>query len=400
MKLKTFLALALLVFALYWPTKALVDAVTKPKPAQAQASSDTQTGAATQPGSAELGTSSPERINNLEPNDYTPENYVPPKFDPFNNIYKPESDYEEPYPPFKQPNTKPEADFSMQPRRSGFAEKNMATVGTEFRFSAGASSDAETSGTRLSVRWDFEGDGVVDTYFSRNKNASHYYKTPGIYNVKLEVLDANGGVSSTTKKIKIVENTAPFAYQVAKVKSATLNTVFDFDTSNSSDSQYLKQFLEYRFDWEGDGVFDTVYKNKTLWKHKFETAGNYHVVMEVKDPEGLTATYYQNVEVLKNMPPFAIFTVEQKVTERFGKRVENFNFDASGSSDEETAHGKLLYRWDFNYTGEDDIIFDTNFTTLPKYTGHYDVPGHKIIRLQVKDADGAISEAFAEFDAG
>jgi len=418
MKLKTFAALALLVLALYWPAKLIFE-LANPKAAQAAEAPASAVQAAVDAGlladvsqkdSVDTGA---DRINNLNPNENTPENYIPPKFDPFNNIYKPETRYEETIPPLKQPNTKPEADFSMQPKRKGFAEKNMATIGTDFKFSAAASSDSETSSKNLQVRWDFddgnsEGDGKPDTYFSRTKSATHRYDKAGTYMVKLEVLDRNGGVSSTIKPIKIVENTAPTAYQTAKIKQATLNTVFDFDTSKSADSQYLKETLEYRFDWDNDGIFDTVYKSKTLWKHKFVAPGLYHVIMEVKDPEGLTSTYYQNVEATENIPPSASFTVEKKESSRFGTSKEYFYFDATESSDTETARAqgatlsgaKLLYRWDFNYTGEDDIVFDTNFTSLPKYTGTYSVPGHKVVRLQVKDSDGAISEAFAELDAG
>jgi len=75
-----------------------------------------------------------------------------------------------------------------------------------------------------------------------------------------------------------------------------------------------------------------------------------------------------------------------------------FTFDASPSTDAESLK-KLLYRWDFNYTGPDDIIFDTGFSSAPKHSGQYGIPGRKVVRLQVKDADGATSESFLEIDA-
>jgi hypothetical protein len=330
-------------------------------------------------------------INNLAPNENTPANYVPPSFDPFNNIYNPDYDYTELYPPLKQPNTVPEAALSVQPNnRTGFQYNDTVTTGTEMMFNAYMSRDDETPSEKLTVRWDFESDGTPDTYFSTDKTALHTYKEPGDYVATLEVLDKGGAVGRTTKKIKVVNNTAPFANQLAKIKTGTQETIFEFDTSKSSDSQYERSSLEYRFDWNNDGVFDTIYKSKTGWRHKFEQPGNYRVVMEVKDPEGLSSTWYQDISVIANHPPVASFTLTKQVN---GTLV----FDASASTDAESPK-KLSYRWDFNYSGPDDIVFDTDFTTSTKRNGHYDITGHKTIRLQVKDADGAISEAFMEID--
>jgi PKD repeat protein len=324
-------------------------------------------------------------INNLGPNQYTPQAYVPPSFDPFNNKYRSDLDYKEVYPPSKQPNTMPVADFFMQPdNRTGFQKNDSVTVGTRMAFNANQSSDEETPPEKLMVRWDFESDGTPDTYFSTVKSTTHTYDKAGDYLVTLEVLDKSGGVSRATKELKVVKNTEPIAYQIAKVKSGTPATIFEFDTSKSYDSQYARQTLAYRFDWNSDGIYDTVYKNKTNWRHIFSLPGRYRVTMEVKDPEGLTATWYQDVEVIENTPPTAEFTISQSNN-------GILTFDASNSTDAESPH-KLYYRWDFNYTGKDDIVFDTDFSTNPRYNGHYDIPGAKTIRLQVKDADGAIGE--------
>jgi PKD repeat protein len=326
-------------------------------------------------------------LNNLGPNEFTPANYVPPAYDPFNNPYNPGEDYAEKYPPQVQPNAKPEAAIAVSPKnRSGFQYNDTVTAGTEMRFDAYMSKDDETRSDRLRVRWDFESDGIPDTYFSTAKVSFHTYEKPGDYVATLEVLDRGGAVAKATKKIKVVNNTAPFAHQIAKVKSGTTATVFTFDASESSDSQYKRQFLEYRFDWDSDGIYDTIYKTKTTWRHKFDQAGNYRVTMEAKDPEGLTATWYQDISVISNTAPTASFTVNVTKSDMLA-------FDASASTDTESPK-KLMYRWDFNYTGSDDIIFDTDFTTSPKRTGHYDIAGTKMVRLEVKDPDGAISDAY------
>jgi PKD repeat protein len=383
MKLRSLIIIAMVIAGVVVPAKLAFDAINA-QTANAQDKSE----AASTP--AESQDQSREFINNLAPNEFTPQNYIPPSYDPFNNLYRESEPYSEQYPTQIQPNTKPVASFMIESvSREGFLEKDSATVGTKFRFNAFQSDDEETDSSKLQVRWDYEGDGKPDTYFSTIKTANHIFNEPGIFYVTLEVLDKGGAISKAVKKVTIVENTPPIAYQIAKIKTGTPATIFEFDTSKSSDSQYMRQSLLYRFDWDNDGVWDTTYKVKTGWRHKFDKPGQYRVVMEVKDPEGLTDTWYQDIEVIPNTPPVAQFTVSRKNG--------SYTFDASASSDAESPK-KLQYRWDFNYSGPNDIIFDTQFVAAPKHSGSYGVPGHKTVRLQVKDIDGAVSEAFATFE--
>lgn len=329
---------------------------------------------------------------------YTPDSYVQPKYDPFTNKYNPDTAYLEVDPTKKPGDSAPTASFSMRQTKEGFPVIDAATVGTEFTFTASQSTDKETKSTKLQVRWDFDGDGKSDTYFSYTKSVKHTYDKAGVYYVGLEVLDKGGNVNKITKKVTIVENTAPTAYQIASPKIATSEKIFQFDTRNSSDSQYKETTLKYRFDWDNDGIYDTSYDKKTQWRHKFEKPGVYRVVMEASDPEGLADTYYQDVLVLENNAPSASFIVQAKPYTTSKATTITYIFDASSSSDPETASKKLLYRWDFNYTGEDDIVYDTNYSTSPKYSGQYHVPGNKIVRLQVKDEDGATAQAFQELN--
>lgn len=330
---------------------------------------------------------------------YTPANYVAPKYDPFSNKYNPHPDYKELVDTVKhQADIPPEASFTTQTNHQGFADQNSATVGTEFRFNASGSVDKETNSENLQVRWNFGDDGggngnssAPNTYFSLTKSARHIYDKVGDYNVTLEVLDGGGNVSKITTTIKIVNNTEPKAYFTYKPTGGTQGTIIAFDTSLSYDSQYQRNFLQYRFDWDGDGVWDTKFEQKTIWNHKFAKIGTNNVIMEAKDPEGATDQTHVEINIKENTPPVASFTVTNKD--------KTYIFDASGSSDNETRTDKLRFRWDFNYTGADDIIFDAGFSMAPKASGQYKIPGHKTVRLQVKDEDGVITEAFQDLDA-
>ncbi|HLG25241.1 MAG TPA: hypothetical protein VI588_00400, partial [Candidatus Gracilibacteria bacterium] len=240
----------------------------------------------------------------------------------------------------------------------------------------------------------FESDGKPDGYFSRTKKISHKYENPGVYTVTVEILDEGGLISTTSRQVTVVENTAPFAYFSYTPGTGTTNRIFTFNTKESDDSQYRQQYLAYRFDWNGDGQWDTMYEKKNIWRHKFEVSGTQHVIMEVKDPEGLTTSADAYINVTENVLPHAEFSVEVKEVKVGLDHVRNrYYFDATGSTDVENSKF-LYYRWDFNYTGANDISFDTSFSSSPRHSGFYDFPGEKVVRLQVKDEDGAVTDAF------
>ena len=281
-------------------------------------------------------------------------------------------------------------DIQVRNNLTGSIDQLAGTTKTIFTFTADVTSKDYRNG-ELEYRWDFENDGKVDSYFSKVKSISHVYPLPGDYQVRLEVLDKKGQVSWAMKSIHIAENDAPMAYFMVNKTSAPKNSIFRFDTSYSSDNQYGKANLAYRFDWDSDGKFDTNFQNKTIWTHLFRDQGDFRVIMEVRDPEGLTAKAALTVNILDDVAPEARLSVEKISDFRY-------RFDGSQSSDDFTEARALKFRWDFNYNGPDDIVFDSNWSSSPKYNGFYRLGGSKTVRLQVMDEKGFISETCAQIE--
>lgn len=348
-------------------------------------------------------TQSNQNSSLLNPTEYTSENYVAPKYDPFDNKYRSYEEFKEKIEPGdRAANTAPKAKFTVRTKQNGLADTSAGTTQTDFIFDAYAATDEETRDSRLQVRWDFESDGEADSYFSRTKRISHKFEQPGTYKVTLEVLDGGGLTDTSYMYITAVENTPPKAHFYYSPVSGTTAKTFTFTTSKSTDSQYRDYYLEYRFDWDGDGIWDTPYKQKTVWNHQFDEPGSHTVIMEAKDPEGATDTTMTVIEVFQNTLPTANFTVEKKVLKVSGGYNDipaeykmQYNFDATSSTDVENP-SKLKYRWDFNYTGKDDIQYDTLWSASPKKSGTFDFPGEKTIRLQVMDEDGATAVSYAK----
>ncbi|MBD3270465.1 hypothetical protein GF376_02980 [Candidatus Peregrinibacteria bacterium] len=300
-------------------------------------------------------------------------NYRPPLYDPFESGIKKDV----PIPP--TPKQIPEnVAFSIENAING-RDVDSGTTETVFEFRADVSRNSL-------VRWDINSDGEFESYFSGTKSFRYLFEEPGVYQITMEALNQAGEISSASKYIKVVENTPPVAVFFIDKLTAPINSILKLDTSLSYDNQYALNELWFRFDWNGDGFYDTDYKNKTIWRHRFQEIGKQTIRMEAVDPEGATSTSSVEIEILEDSAPVPRLMIENLKNGRF-------HFDATASTDDYT--DKLRYRWDFNYNGESDIMFDTNWSFLPRYNYTYELKGERMVRLQVMDEQGQVSQKFA-----
>jgi len=92
-------------------------------------------------------------------------------------------------------------------------------------------------------------------------------------------------------------------------------------------------------------------------------------------------------ETSGNQPPTAVFTV----TPESGPNTTTFTFDASGSTDDNTAQEDLEVRWDFEY--EYDNEWDTQYSTEKIATFQYYYQETYTIKMEVSDSEGLTSIA-------
>lgn len=81
-----------------------------------------------------------------------------------------------------------------------------------------------------------------------------------------------------------------------------LSTVFEFNSSASWDYETPAASLLFRWDWDGDGTWDTGWSNESAASHQYSTPGDYTVRLEVMDGNNTTAEYSLQVEVLEVIP--------------------------------------------------------------------------------------------------
>lgn len=181
---------------------------------------------------------------------------------------------------------------------------------------------------------------------------------------------------------RIVGDTGPTAKFTIWPPSGYVTDPFQVDATGCSDEQTPAANLQVRWDWTGDGTYDTNYSTTKKFTHYFSVPGTHTVRMQVMDSYGLTDTATDTVKIY-NTNPQASFTVNPSIA----PPGTTFQFDASASSDKETAKSALEVRWDWENDGTYDTGWSTAKTASHVYVGS---GGMRLARVAVRDAQGLI----------
>ena len=110
------------------------------------------------------------------------------------------------------------------------------------------------------------------------------------------VTGTNGTLSRTASIAVTIAATGPTARFTFTPPYPKVNNSVAFDASSSTDSD-PGATLQARWDWEGDGVWDTPFSSTLTIQHAFTTVGAYMVKLEILDSNGLRAGLGQWVAV-------------------------------------------------------------------------------------------------------
>ncbi len=181
----------------------------------------------------------------------------------------------------EEPNTIPMALFTISP--------TYGTTDSVFVFDASDVRDIEDAEEDLQVRWDWESDSTFDTDFTTNKVTEHKFDVGGTYYITLEVKDTRGMTNRTTEFLRVSwTNRAPHASFSVSPNAGFLQDIFTFNASSSSDPEDNNANLLCRWDFDGDGSWDTEFSQTKSIQHQYSEPGLYNITLEVKDSEGLT----------------------------------------------------------------------------------------------------------------
>src|SRR5467141_2151116 len=271
-------------------------------------------------------------------------------------------------PPPPPPNAPPTADFSWTPKTGN--------VSTTFSFTATVSDDHDAPGS-IQVRWDWTNDGTGDTAWSTTKTAQHKFGSAGTYTVVVQAMDTGGLTTRASHVVSVTAlpppppppNAPPSEDFSWTPTPGNVSTTFSF-TATVSDDHDPPTSIQVRWDWTGDGTWDTAWSTTKTAQHKFGSAGNFTVVLEAKDTAGLTSSKSHVVTVSPPPPPppppNAPPTVDFSWTPNSGDTTTLFTFTATVSDDHD-APGSIQVRWDWTNDGTWDTAWSTTKTAQHKF---------------------------------
>ena len=99
-------------------------------------------------------------------------------------------------------------------------------------------------------------------------------------------------------------NNAPVADFDIVPPTGDLLTAFEFNATTTYDHENESSVLEIRWDFNGDGIWDTTWSADKVAQHSYSSTGNYTVFLEVRDGNGMTSVATRNVSVGNVIPEF------------------------------------------------------------------------------------------------
>jgi hypothetical protein len=159
---------------------------------------------------------------------------------------------------------------------------------------------------------------------------------------------------------------------VGNINALQTGDVVTFDGSASTDDHKI---LNYEWDLDGNGTFETHGVLAKIEKKRFFTAGSYTIKLRVTDAQGLNDVV-SHVLTVRNAPQakiaanVAVPLVGQQVT-----------YSAAGSTGDPAI---ASYQWDLDGNG----TFETNTGTTPSATTAYQSAGTRAVEVKVTDTLG------------
>lgn len=244
---------------------------------------------------------------------------------------------------------------------------------------------------KLFVRWDWEGDSVFDTPFLHEKILSHRYYAVGVYNPRAEIMDAAGQTSDSSFQIEVEQGySSPRPVFTISPQEGNIYTQFKFDASKTQDDEDSLSSLLFKWDFEGDGVWDTKPDNSPIVEHIYPETHLYFPKVHVEDPSGKVNIHKERLQV--TLFDSCINPRFITIPEMLIQNEENI-FDASESSFDCNENETLWYKWDFNNDG----FYETEWLENPITSHIFPFEQKYWVKLVVKNSKGLENFIVKEF---
>jgi len=239
-----------------------------------------------------------------------------------------------------------------------------------------AAKDPEGAGVRYFLIKGPEGMTV-----SENDGVIRYTpQSPGTYDIQISAEDEAGNASQLSYYLTVVGRFNAVVRAPDRVKA---DETFIIDASGSVNSAGGTEGLLFRFDCNGDGVWDYPgtgeFGEAASVEHVYKTAGVYTLKVEVKDNEGNTGKPTRTIEV--TAPP----RIQIVYSPLHGTPGTEFVIAVKQTVAKADPAKRLLVRWDLNGDGRWDYPSDGSFAEESEVRNLWDAPGTYTVAAEAED---------------
>ncbi|MCX6223818.1 MAG: hypothetical protein NTV01_03565 [Bacteroidia bacterium] len=255
-----------------------------------------------------------------------------------------------------------------------------------FTFDLTRSESRTGKGSKVFTRWDWDGDGNWDTPFTRLLVYEHRYYAPGTWKPHLEMSNLVGATDTLSFTIPVARGYSPPkpALTVTPAQGHVF-TRFLLDASASRDDEDSLNQLSFRWDFDGDGQWDTNFGDSVKIFHLYPETGFFEPNMQVRDPSGLITAGRSQVKVTMEDPRLiaSFRCIPDSVTDN-----APIIMDASASTDPDNPDKPLQYRWDW----DDNQVWDTEWLSDPQTEHIFQQEYIHFVRLQIRSFRGLTND--------
>jgi uncharacterized protein (TIGR02145 family) len=190
---------------------------------------------------------------------------------------------------------KPEISLVITPGASGLTTD-------VFTFDA-RSTINPAGGGKLYFRWNYGEETGWDSPLSMDQIKMKRFLKPGKYVITVLALNSKGYSDTTYFDVTIGQGrSSPRPVIRMTPETGHFLTAFRFDAMLTRDDEDSLSTLKFRWDFNGDGRWDTGFDTATSQKFVFGAEGDFEPVVEVLDPAGLKAVGQTKVSVTSMDP--------------------------------------------------------------------------------------------------
>lgn len=265
--------------------------------------------------------------------------------------------------------------YTVHPCVNIMALPTAGTAPLNVRFSP----DITTGSSIHEYKWDFDGDGEYDVRDVVGGDQWHLYKTPGAYNATLEIVDADGIISTAT--VSITVNDAPV---VINVQATPSNGAAPLKVKFKTRVEGACEINSFEWDFDGDGTYDYSSEKNGWASHTYQKPGTYQPVLKVTDNFGKTHLVVEpSVRIMAGKKGAPSVSLAARKSE--GKVPLEVKFHAVSRRSSGT-----ITKWEWDFDG--DGAFDQTVTDSESIDYIYEQPGNYNARVRVTGKDNMISE--------